>query len=417
MVPSSSKISSPQTLPIGPDNSTQWAGLAVERTALQSLEQSLDTIAEHFAGMAGRLSAGPKESRGYLCTDAGDITYAQNYLTQEGRLGELLTIKSLWALLDCRLSQVSPADNASTVVKQKLAEFIKQAPFVEYCAGNYGRPGSPEVIDMFTNGKIPDQIRGLYTNQESPSVTPLGALLHYMHIHTPAADAHRLRLNMFRAYLKDRCNEGGHLNYLSFGTGNGFEFVRLKRGGELFNSTTLVGTNLDSLQSTSSALKQMGASAPKLIEIDAKQLLTTGPKLRGSLSTLVESQDLISCLGAFDYIPKRGETESLVIDSIKAQLECLKPGGIFVASFIMNGNPHKAVLRDLLNWKLNHRTIEDLTSISDQLELKPFKVEADIAPGTPAGISSSIPKKLQSGEFAIVKIDPLGVNCFLVIKK
>lgn len=417
MAPSSSKISPKHELTVGQARPQDWPGLAIERTPLASLEQSLNLIAEHLAAIAERLNTSPKESRGYLCTRTGQINYDQNYLMQAGRLGELSAIKSLWGLLDHRLSQVLPADNASTLVKEKLAAFIKQSPFVEYCSGNYGRPGSPEVIDMFTNGKIPRQLQELYLNKTELSITPLGALLHYMHIHTPAAEAHRLRLNMFRAYLKDRCNEGGHLNYLSFGTGNGFEFDRLKRGKELFSSTTLVGTNIDSLKSTSSALEQMGAASPKLIEIDAKQLLTTGPKLRDCLSALTESQELISCLGAFDYIPKRTESDSLVTDSIRTQLECLKTSGIFVASFIMRGNPHKAVLRDLLNWKLNHRTIEDLASIGEQLGFSPFKVEADLPRGIPAGLSSSIPNRLQSGEFAIVRIDPLGVNCFLVIKK
>lgn len=395
---------------------TEFRDLSVDRDPLEALTASLVLIKEYFNQMAAELKV--TAAGDYHLNQSGQLIYTQGYLHKDNRLQAFNTISSLWQLLDYKLSDLSPSQNPGGIVKAALADYIEQTPFLKFCSGAFASPGSPEVLDMFTRGNLPACLLPEGQRLERFSLTPFGALLHYFHINTPAAAAHGLRLRVFRSFFKDFAAKNAKpVDYLSFGVGNGCEFEFLKNGSDLFASSTLLGVNQQSLIDTATIIAGIGAPPAHTIMTDAKQLLITGPKLKDSLAAYSNRMDIVSCLGTLDYIPKRAASEALVVESLKAQLACVKPGGFLIASFIMSGNPHKAVLRDLLNWKLNHRSISDLSSIAKDLNLSLHDSDKELISQRVRGISSNLSANLVPGTYQIVAVDPMIVNTFLVIRK
>lgn len=184
---------------------------------------------------------------------------------------------------------------------------------------------------------------------------------------TTAAGAYRHRVNFLAGEIAAlQSGDGNEVNVLSLGSGVAYEVQQLLQGGALSNPVnfTLVDFNeatLKEARSTLCELKDFHDASQihfKFVQNSVKELL------RDSEADSRGDIHLAYCAGLFDYLSDR-----VCILVIRYLFHQLAPGGRMVVCNFTPFNPIKHFMGLVLDWKLIHRSVEDLRELIQNAEL------------------------------------------------
>ena len=187
----------------------------------------------------------------------------------------------------------------------------------------------------------------------------LGELIDGWFLQTPAARAIRGRRVLLKSKLqqfaseKFKKGEPVHIMNLACGANRElFDFIAEYEHSELIKALC-IDIDPEALEFTNQHVNTFPhmASIKLMIENLVKWSL-------GRSSQAIGKQDIIYSSGLTDYLKKR-----LFIALAGKCYEHLKPGGVFMVGNFSPRNPNKSLMDNIFQWKLIHRTEEDMVSL------------------------------------------------------
>jgi 2-polyprenyl-3-methyl-5-hydroxy-6-metoxy-1,4-benzoquinol methylase len=230
----------------------------------------------------------------------------------------------------CKL-QFSPTDTKEIVkLLGPAIEIHEASPFVRRLR-NWPRsyPGDFETVELLATGK--------------PGISPgeFGYWIEWYALNTAIAQQHRNKISW--QYLE--MNSGGPKRILSIGCGGGADFnVSLAS----FKDYQIVLVDMDE-----AALDLASARLAPYAIVDT----IMGDAVRGLKKALdLGPFDLIVCGGLFDYLSN--EAIGFVLRSVSAY--GLRSSGRLIFTNISESNPYRVWMELIANWRLRHRTQDEL---------------------------------------------------------
>lgn len=199
-------------------------------------------------------------------------------------------------------------------------------------------------------------IRWMYDN-EIGGVGAAGRLIDTAFLERPAAKAVRNRRGLLAEEIDGAIERGGRVTSLACGPAEEIFDVFAAKGHEALRVTCL-DIDLQALALVSDRRDQSGLKSRMRLEQANLVYLATG---RSKLD--LGDQDLMYSIGLIDYFQDR-----FVIALLNWIHGCLAPGGKVVLGNFHPGNPDKALMDHVLDWRLIHRDEDDMHRLFEASE-------------------------------------------------
>ncbi len=201
-------------------------------------------------------------------------------------------------------------------------------------------------------------IEMLYQNKPAGD-GKIGKLIDGWFLQTPAACAIRARRLLLKAKLleltAEKIQSGKQIHILNLACGANrelFDFIAECKHSELINALC-IDIDSEALQFTNQNVNTFPHMAS--IRLMSENLVKWS---LGRSNQAIGEQDIIYSSGLTDYLEKR-----LFIALINKCYEHLRPGGVFMVGNFSPRNPNKAFMDHIFQWKLIHRSEEDMVAI------------------------------------------------------
>jgi len=265
--------------------------------------------------------------------------------------------------------------------QKQLGALIQQSPFVSRCYGKpLGYAGDYEMMDM------------IYRNQYEGD-TLFAKLVHtYFCRHIPPARAVQNRvpflLKKIEQVSKKEPHKGKRNRILSLACGPANEAIEFIKNSEASNNVelALIDIEPEALYHTQEMIlaetrRNKRHTKTHIYYLPLAQLIRVAEK-----HAHLNGQDLIYCVGLFDYL-----TDRLFQKTIRTLYRMLSPEGMLVVGNFDPCNPFKACLEYCAEWYLIHRSQAEMVRLAREVV------------GPVSEISC--------------EAEPTGINNFLIVKR
>ena len=252
------------------------------------------------------------------------------------------------------------------LVRQYLHPYLLTSPFIEHI---YAKP-------LGYAGDYGALQRLLGEPWDGPTL--FAKLINAWLVLTPAGEAYRHRIQVLTNALHHQAaacqRQGRPLRVLSLGCGAATEIARfvssddLSEGAEFtlvdFNDVTLAEAELNVRQAAETSWRQVrhrtiNRNIQNLVADDTR-MVRRNEQAHGDV-VRSEGYDLVHCTGLFDYFSDR------VCERLMQMLyRVLAPGGTLVVCNFTPDNTIRHFMRLALDWKLIHRTAQQLRALAPQ---------------------------------------------------
>lgn len=236
----------------------------------------------------------------------------------------------------------------STEDKKKVSLFVRNDFFPLVCLSKWSlrsfiKPNG--AGDHFTVSQIYNKC-----NHEKREI---GKIINQLFLNEPSCKAVQNRKKVLTDYML-KLLEKKNLSVISLACGPSIEIFNLFDKLEDKSKISIIGLDIDkrALSSVDDQIKEKKLS--KYFETLCRNVLYF-PK---NNEIKPETQDLIYSLGLIDYFSDR-----LVVRLLNSVYPLLKKEGTIILGNFHPSNPSKAMMDYILDWKLIHRTEEDLQNI------------------------------------------------------
>jgi len=218
-----------------------------------------------------------------------------------------------------------------------------------------GYAGDYEMVNMI----LTDPIKGPNT---------YARILNLLNLNGAAATAHRNRIAMLVAYLRQSASaasaRGQKLRVLNIACGPAAEIQQFAKDPLVASCEfTLLDFNAETLKYATAMIEGVARDAKTTVSITT--ILKSIHDLLKETSSRFDSQralpsyDLVYCAGLFDYL-----SDKICQRLVRLFTHMTRPGGMVLVTNVHSDNPNRLYMEHLLEWHLYHRNDAQMLSLA-----------------------------------------------------
>lgn len=220
-----------------------------------------------------------------------------------------------------------------------------------------GYPGDFEVVNMIVD------------RREKSSLDTLGGAIGHYALNTAIAQQHREKLKIQTELVREACRKFVAPNIISIACGSSRDFEQVQY--ELKESQAkvlLIDFDRDALEESKQRLSEI-ESQVDIFLIDVRKL----PKFFKELNERSRKFHLVYAGGLFDYLSEG--IANIILKNLSDGF--IHEDGLLMFTNIAQGNPYRAWIETLGNWRLIERSKEEIERLLSNIQCQKQSLELD----------------------------------------